>query len=139
MTEATSDAEQVMSEYDALFNGDFAKADVLAESIVLRSPTVPGGEAHGRDAVEELVRGMHSAFSNFEMTVDDMLTGDGKAMVEWTMSGTHEGEFRGAPPTGSEIEITGMSKILIADGKVQEDRIYVDSKEMFEQLGLTES
>ncbi len=139
MTEATSDGEQVMSEYDALFNGDFSKVDVLAESIALRSPTVPGGEVHGRDAVEEVVRGMHSAFSNFEMTADDMLTGNGKVMVEWTMSGIHEGEFRGAPPTGNEIEVTGMSKILITDGKVQEDRIYVDSKEMFEQLGLTES
>lgn len=139
MTEAISDVEQVMREYDALFNGDFSKADILAESIVLRSPTVPGGEAHGRDALVELVRGMHAAFSNFEMSVDDMLTGDGKAMVEWTLSGTHDGEFRGAPPTGREIEVTGMSKILIADGKVQEDRIYIDSKEMFEQLGLTES
>jgi predicted ester cyclase len=58
-------------------------------------------------------------------------------MKEWTATGTHEGEFDGVPPTGREIEISGMAKDLIADGEVLEGRLYYDPAEMAEQLGLT--
>lgn len=42
----------------------------------------------------------------------------------------------GAPPTGRELEVTGMAKIRADEGKVQEDHIHSNPQEMMEQLGL---
>lgn len=53
-----------------------------------------------------------------------MLADDERTMVEWTVTGTHEGELSTTPPTGRDIDMTGMSKTLIEDGNVQEGRIY---------------
>jgi steroid delta-isomerase-like uncharacterized protein len=130
--------EQVIADYVDLWQGDFTKLDVLAESIDLYDPGVPGGELHGRDAFESFLRELRAGFPDFAVHVEDVLAGDGVVMWESTVTGTHEGEFYGIPPTGREMTVIGMSKTLIADGRVQEDRIYYDSREMSEQLGHTE-
>lgn len=134
MTEATTTIEAVMNDYEALWNGDFSKADVLAESVVVRSPTT--GVVQGREDVEQMIRDMHSAFPDFHITTDDMLAGDETVMLEWTITGTHEGEYMGAPPTGRELEVTGMAKVRIDNGQIQEDHIYSNPQEIMEQLGL---
>lgn len=58
-------------------------------------------------------------------------------MVEWTVTGTLESEFYGAPPTGRTMEIDGMAKTVVKDGQIHEDRLYYDQKEMLEQLGFS--
>jgi predicted ester cyclase len=66
-----------------------------------------------------------------------MVTTEEGIIEEWTATGTHKGEFNGIPPTQREVKFRGMGKILITDGKVQEHRLYYDSREMINQLGLT--
>lgn len=138
MAEATTEVEQLASDFMALWDGDFSKLDAVADSFVMRSPALPEGEARGRETLEERIKAIHSGFPDFHMSRDDMLASDEIIMIEWTMSGTHEGQYLGVPPTHLEMEVSGMSKILISDDKVQEDRIYFDTREIFEQLGLTE-
>ena len=59
-------------------------------------------------------------------------------MTEWTGSGTHEGEFNGFPPTGRTFEHRGMSKFVIANSRIEEERMYYDPREIAEQLGFLE-
>lgn len=137
MAEATTEVEQLVSDFIDLWDGDYSKLDVVSESFVLRSPALSEGEARGRETLEERIKAMYSGFPDFSMSIDDMLVSEEVIMLEWTMSGTHESEYLGVPPTDREMEVRGMSKILIGDDKVQEDRIYFDTRAMFEQLGLT--
>lgn len=132
---STPEIDALMSEYTELWNGDFSKLDVVAESVAVYHPAAPDGVVRGRDALEAFIREFHSAFPDFRITVDDWMSTDGVAMKEWTVTGTHKGEFNGIPPTGSEIETSGMAKIRIADGRVQEDRLYYNPQLMAEQLG----
>lgn len=130
--------ESLMSDYTELWNGDFSKLDVVAESVEIYHHAAPDGVIHGREALKGFIHEFHSAFPDFHIAVDDWISSDEIVMKEWTMTGTHEGEFNDIPPTGREIESTGMAKILIADGKVQEDRLYYNPQVMVEQLGLKE-
>jgi steroid delta-isomerase-like uncharacterized protein len=134
----TTDQERVMSDYTALWNGDFSKLDVVAESVEVHHHAAPGGVVRGREALEAFIREFHSAFPDFRITVDDWIGGDGVAMKEWTMTGTHEGRFNDIPPTGREIESRGMARVVIAEGRVQEDRLYYNPQLMAEQLGIAE-
>jgi steroid delta-isomerase-like uncharacterized protein len=131
----TAEHEQLVNDYVDLWHGEFSKRDVVAESVTLRDPGLPEGEIHGRDAVVAFLRDLRTGFPDFHVTIDDHLADEGTIMAEWTATGTHEGEFNGLAPTGREMELTGMDKILVADGRVQEHRIYYDVREMMAQLG----
>jgi steroid delta-isomerase-like uncharacterized protein len=138
---STTEHEQTLNtyqEYEDLWNGDLSKLNAVAESIAFYDPSLTDGELHGHEAFEAYLKEVRSAFPDWYVVADDLLVGDGIVMKEWTVTGTHEGEYKGVPPTGCEIEIKGMSKDIIADGKVQESWHYHNPQEVPEQLGLTE-
>lgn len=134
----TPEIERVLNDYLDVWNGDFSKVDVLADSISHYQPNAPEGGIHGREAVETHIRELHEAFPDQRHTIDDVVAADEIVMTEWTLTGTHEGTYLGVPPTERGMELKGMGKTRIVDGKVREDRLYYDRQEMFEQLGLTE-
>lgn len=137
MTDAnTTHHEQLVNDWYALFNGDFTKLEVVAESAEISDPLA---EIHGHEELEGFIREMRTAFPDIRLTLDDMLAREDVVMAEWTATGTHEGEFNGIPPTGNEIEQQGMEKLRIADDKIQEASIYFDTQEMLAQLGVTET
>lgn len=137
MTHATPEIERLVNDYEDLWNGDYSKREAVAESVVVADPLA--GEVRGRDALEAFVREFRTAFPDLRITTDELLASeDDLVMIEWTATGTHEGAFEDIPPTEREIDITGMSTVVIADGEVQEDRIYYDRQELFEQLGLAD-
>ncbi|MEF8814815.1 MAG: ester cyclase [Halovenus sp.] len=76
--------------------------------------------------------------SGQESPIDRTLASDGVVMKEWTVTATHEGECIGIPPTEHSTGVSGMPKILITNGKMQEDCLYDEFHELIEQLGLTE-
>ena len=128
--------EQLMSDYLALWHGEYSKVDSVSDSFVAYEPSAPGGDVHGPDALEAHVRELRTAFPDFTITPEALLEDAEMVMTEWTGKGTHEGEFNGLPPTGRTFEHRGMSKFIIADGKVQEERMYYDPREIAEQLGF---
>lgn len=135
MTEASATKhDHLMSEYVDIWNEeDYSKLpDVVAESVTVHDPGAPEGEVRGRDALEAFLRELRTGFPDFEVTIDDTLASDDIIMSEWTFTGTHNGEFNGIPPTEREINLRGMDKTLITDGKIQEHRIYYNLQEMFE-------
>lgn len=140
MAQTTPDAEQIVRSYVDVWNtGDEERlSEVLSESAAVHDPGAPDGVVHGRDEFEAFLREIRAGFPDFSITVDEMLSADEVVMLEWSASGTHEGEYSDIPPTGREFELSGMSKILVADGTVREDRIYYDFHEFLTQLGLVE-
>ncbi|TYL38188.1 hypothetical protein CV102_13385 [Natronococcus pandeyae] len=136
MPEATiPDVAQIVSDYNDLFSGDLSKLGMVSESYTF---SFPFDEIHGRDGLEEFLREQETAFPDASVETDDVLTGDEVVMQEFTWKATHEGEFEGISPTGREIETRGMAKLVLADGKIQEDRTYFDSREFLAQLEVTE-
>lgn len=136
---STTEYEPIVDEYLTIWNeGAYAKLpEVVTEDITLYDPGAPEGEVHGRDALKTFLSELREAFPDLHITIDNLTTTEEGVIEEWTATGTHDGEFRGIPPTQRTIKFSGMGKILIADDKVQEHRVYYDSQEMVEQLGLT--
>jgi len=121
-----------------LWNGDCSKLEVVPESVDVYVPAPSEGEVHGRDAFESYLRDLRAGVPDWHVTVDDTLAEDGVVTKEWTVTATHESEYSGVPPTGRSIGSSGMAKILIENGKVQEDRLYYDFHDLIEQLGRTD-
>lgn len=118
--------------------GDFSNLDTAAESVYVRDPATPTGEVRGCDALEERISGVLRAFPDFHTEIEDEIRREGTVTMEWTMTGTHEGGYNGTPPTNRGMEVAGVSTVVVADGTGQENRRYFDTRELLEQLGITE-
>ena len=68
MGQASSNQQkQVIDEYEALWNGEFSRIDVVADSASVYDPAAPDGVVHGRDAVDTHLRETFRAFPDFEL------------------------------------------------------------------------
>ncbi len=54
---------------------------------------------------------------------------------EWTMSGTHAGDFPNLPATGRTFTIEGVSILEVKDGLVQSQRDFYDQASFLRQVG----
>lgn len=109
----------------------------LTDDYVGHTPGVPGG-IRGPDGFEQYVRTLREAFPDITVSIDDRLATDDAIVDRYTMRGTHEGPFKGIPPTGTEIEFTGIVIHYVENGKVRKDISEFDVLDVMQQLGAVE-
>jgi steroid delta-isomerase-like uncharacterized protein len=80
---------------------------------------------------------IHHAFPDLSLTQADHVAEKDKVAFRWMMSGTHEGEFMGAAPTGKRVEVMGMDIVRIGDGEILDYWGEFDVMGMLRQLGIT--
>ncbi|WP_049922892.1 ester cyclase [Halopiger djelfimassiliensis] len=138
MAETTVDPKRLVNEYVEIWNTkDFSRlSDVVDESFTFTSPT--SGTIAGRENVRAYAEEVEDAFSDFRITVNEMVAGENVVIAESTLAGTHEGEFDGIPPTNETFEIRDMARFVVEDDKIQEERVVFDRHDFFDQLGLLE-
>ena len=79
---------------------------------------------------------LRAAFPDLHMTADEMIAERDKVVTRGTVSGTHQGEFMGIPPTNKSLEVQFMDIIKFHDGKATEHWGLTDQGAMMEQLGI---
>ncbi|UCD64569.1 MAG: ester cyclase [Candidatus Zixiibacteriota bacterium] len=95
------------------------------------------GPAVGRDGLRDWVDLNRGAYSDFKVTVDQIITEGNMVCMQWTVTGTNDGPLRDLPPTGKPIRVTGLTMARIADGKIVEEWITWNMLEVNRQLGYT--
>ena len=89
------------------------------------------------DAIAEYAGALWAAFPDLSFEVTSAAeTGGGGVAAQWTMRGTNHGSFRGLPPTGRSIDVTGADFLTTGDGKVTSVVGYFDGGSVPRQLGL---
>lgn len=125
------ETERLMDDYFAVRAGDRSKIDSFSESFTFVTPTV---EIHGPQELLSWQEEFEAAFPDGELSVDEMVAGESVAFWEWTLTGTHEGQWQDIPATGNRIELHGISKTVIDDGKIQGNWAYFDTTSLDEQF-----
>jgi len=95
----------------------------------------PPGEPSGREWHKRLVVAFRSAFPDLAITNEDVIAEGDKVVLRWTGRGTHEGELMGIPPTGKEVEFSGIEVLRVAEGKVVERWGEGNDLQVMQQLG----
>ena len=112
------------------------KVDVLdsayAPEIVLH--TVP--EIKGIAAAKAYYANFVTGFSNRKFTVKETFASGDKLTKYWEFKGTHTGDFMGIPATGKTISVEGCTIAKMVNGKIVEERDFMDNMEFMKQLGL---
>mgnify|MGYP001814251810 CR=1 FL=1 len=99
--------------------GDLDAADEFYAADVVIHNAAPGNPG-GIEGVKLTVSSVRAALPDLKFTTEDMITEGDKVVQRWSMTGTQEGEFMGAPPTGKKTTFGGISIVRVANGKVVE-------------------
>jgi steroid delta-isomerase-like uncharacterized protein len=89
-----------------------------------------------RDEEAGFVKQLWAAFPDIRWDIADMVASNYTVVVRFTVSGTHEGEYQGLPPTGNKWETGGFWMARIKDGKLAEVREEADVLGWMQQLGM---
>jgi steroid delta-isomerase-like uncharacterized protein len=108
----------------------------------LRALTSPNFEyrlgsqpARDREALSRFLTETREAFPDWSVEIDQIIAGPLAAAARWHGRVTHRGPFRGIPPTGRTIAVTGMNMYQIDQGKIAAEWEQTDSLGMLQQLG----
>jgi predicted ester cyclase len=95
-----------------------------------------GEAARGIKNYKQSMSEFYSAVPDVHVAINDMVVEGDKVAARFTLSGTHKGEFMGAPPTGKKVTIEEIGIIRIVGGKFVESWMRYDTLGLMQQLGL---
>jgi predicted ester cyclase len=75
-----------------------------------------------------------AGFPDTRFTVHDLLADGDKVIIRRSWTGTHTGVYRGIPPTGRQVTVTGTTIYRLEDGKIAEQ--WVESDELGLMLAI---
>ena len=98
----------------------------------------PWGEHHvGHEAVRRQYEQLFRAAPDLFIDIRRRHTTDEAIILECEISGTHEGPWRGLPPTGRRISVPICAVYTFDDNdKLAGERIYYDRATVLNQLGV---
>ncbi len=95
--------------------------------------TVPAGMPQETNQFLSLYLG---AFPDVQATVEDLMADGDKVVARVSYRGTHQGAFRGIPPTGKQVALMGINIFRIANGKLVEHWGLTDRLAVLQQIGV---
>lgn len=135
---ASENAERMRRLFDrAWTDGNLAVVDdIVAEEFVFSRQGVSGDG--GPDQYRELVTATREVFPDMAYTIEDVVVGESgqKVVLRWTMTGTHEGEYRGIEPTHESVEMEGVEINRFDDGALVETWTYPNWVGFLEERGV---
>ena len=96
----------------------------------------PGLEGDGRSRYLASVRVVHGAFSDYHEAVEFVVADQDMAVGYARLTGTHDGDLMGLPPTGRKIDVHAIGILRFRDGQAIERWGIGDSLTQMQQLGM---
>ena len=92
----------------------------------------------GRAAIRDSVAGYLAAFSDFHaVNLGEPIVSGNRTAQEWKVTGTHDGELMGTPPTGKSATTYGCATAEFGeDGLIHRGGNYWNAAALMQQLGV---
>jgi predicted ester cyclase len=87
------------------------------------------------DAARQEAEDFRRGFPDVVSTIEDLIAEGDKVVARWRSRATHQGEYMGIPPSGEEVEFTGISVYRIEGGKIAESWNSEDQLGLLRQIG----
>jgi steroid delta-isomerase-like uncharacterized protein len=95
---------------------------------------IGGLELKGLEALKDIVQEHRTAFPDWNEQIEDIIAEGDRIAIRFTSRATHQGDFRGIPPTGNRIKIAEAAIYRIAEGKIAEQWGFPDEIELLRQV-----
>ena len=97
---------------------------------------VNGEPSDGEAAVRELLQGLMTGFPDFHVGVEKLHHADGAVILEGRITGTHDGEFSGIPPTGKRVDFPAAAIFDFDGDRLLCEKVYYDVATILRQVGI---
>lgn len=115
--------------------GNLAVIDeIFAADFIDHDPEL--GLTGNREGFKQAIRAIRDVFPDIRGKLEDSIAEGDKVVERWTVTGTHQGEFMGIPPTGKQISMPTIVITRFSGGKAVERWSAHDMLGMVEQLGV---
>ena len=115
--------KELMKNFEIMINtaDETLAEDLVASDAPFYTPASPK-PLYGGKGYLSVVHWMRKGFSDVQWHIKDMVADENKVAVEWELTGTHDGDFLGKPPTGRKISVCVMNFYYFnKEGKVTND------------------
>jgi steroid delta-isomerase-like uncharacterized protein len=137
--QATRNKATFLRFHDAINSGDpdvVSKTidEIVEPEVLIRTPLPVEGT--GATALKQAMVMLHRAFPDLHVTVEDMIAEDDKVVGRNALTGTHQGDYMGVPPTGKSVTYDEIFIFRFAKGRIAETWGVVDVFSQLKQLGV---
>jgi predicted ester cyclase len=87
------------------------------------------------EAARQEAADFRQGFPDVVSTIEDLIAEGEKVAARWRARATHRGEYVGVPPTGREVEFTGISVYRIERNRIAESWTVEDELGLLRQIG----
>jgi steroid delta-isomerase-like uncharacterized protein len=133
----TAENKKVIAAFveDVINQGRLNRADHLVALDFVELDPLPG-QQQGREGLKDVIRGMRAAFPDLHWVLDEVVAEGDKVVSRFTWTGTHRATFLGIPSTDRKVTVKGVVIDRLAEGKMADSRILMDSLGLMQQLGV---
>jgi len=136
--EVKARAERVLEIYN---EGNLVLIDELYAPEFVSHDYATNEEVVGLDAFKESITSLRTQYPDFNLTFDEIIVKDDKAVFLWTTTGTNTGPLQTPmgelPPTGKKVRVSGVSISRRVNGKTAEQWVFYNMLDVMQQLGFT--
>ena len=95
-----------------------------------------GMDIRGLEENKQYFSALYDAFPDIHFTLDDLIVEGDKAVMRYTITGTHQGKFMDIPPTNKKFQIEFCTVATWKNGEIVEERLNYDLLGMLKQIGV---
>ena len=108
--------------------------ELFEPDAVIRTPLPIG--ATGAEAMKEVFARLLRVFPGLHVAIEDLIAEGDKVVSRNTVTGTHQGDYMGHPPTGKPIAYNEIFILRFAGGRIVETWGVVDVFSQMKQIGV---
>ncbi len=86
--------------------------------------------------MKQFIAGLHAAFSEVVITIEDMVAEGDRLVGRWVMRGVNTGSFNGMPATDRPVTLMGFDLLRVEGDRFAEVWGVADIAGMLQQLGV---
>lgn len=109
--------------------------ETCAPEYLFYSPSV-NPKPMSREETADLIKMILGAFPDVNWRIEKLFVVGDTAIIWYSFTGTHQGEFAGIPATGNQVKGSSIVLWTLKDGKIIEEREEADILGFMQQLGM---
>ncbi|MEW6350968.1 MAG: ester cyclase [Thermodesulfobacteriota bacterium] len=109
-------------------------SELVSEDYFLHDPMAPDFSG-GREGFKAWCRSYIDAIPDCTCTIEDQVAEGDRVATRFSVSGCQTKDLPGVPSKGGCFKVNGISISRVAEGKIAEEWMYMDSLGMRDQLG----
>jgi steroid delta-isomerase-like uncharacterized protein len=113
-----------------------AVKDLMKKDYVRHDLTSSFGERRGQGDTADFFQSVIRGIPDMQMNIKDIFATENRVALRYTLTGTHQGEYKGIPATGKKLEINAIHLYRFEGDKVAEQWALPDVAGIYRQMGV---